>query len=318
MKYFPYLRGKQFELIALRDMCEFIEEDSIISPIIEPIKTTNSTLIKTLKLLKDENVIVNFILNPKEGDLKFNGLEENLSEFWDIINIFDNIIPTFIIDDQLNWQNLNNCLIDYPLNNISLIIQNHPSSINSFLSFIEVNNIINIFLNDENSSRRIKRDIRDKCEAIILLADRFNQKEKNVDYISNIDEFFSDDHLYYMDEGYNGISDYLTIGSKYTDGGFLPYAVAIHLTYFDINEKLRMHHFVSDTNDFYDDTPNKVNEALKKLIDFAETHNINTKAVEEFKKIHKYESYPGLGAIKKLSILNHIELMYRYFVSELL
>ena len=47
--YFPYLRGRQFELIALR---ELLENDLIgdkIIPIIEPIKPT-PTLAKTLRL----------------------------------------------------------------------------------------------------------------------------------------------------------------------------------------------------------------------------------------------------------------------------
>ena len=47
--YFPYLRGRQFELIALRDLVEKgVLSDKII-PIIEPVKLS-STLIKTIEL----------------------------------------------------------------------------------------------------------------------------------------------------------------------------------------------------------------------------------------------------------------------------
>lgn len=46
--YFPYLRGRQFELIALRDLVEKgVLSDKII-PIIEPVKLS-STLIKTIE-----------------------------------------------------------------------------------------------------------------------------------------------------------------------------------------------------------------------------------------------------------------------------
>ena len=51
--YFPYLRGRQFELIALR---ELLEDDLIgnkIVPIIEPIKPT-STLAKTLSFYSEK------------------------------------------------------------------------------------------------------------------------------------------------------------------------------------------------------------------------------------------------------------------------
>ena len=40
VKYYPYLRGKQYEFLALRAMCEelSIEELSKLHPIIEPVK----------------------------------------------------------------------------------------------------------------------------------------------------------------------------------------------------------------------------------------------------------------------------------------
>ena len=46
--YFPYLRGRQFELIALRELLENVRISENIIPIIEPINPS-STLMKTLK-----------------------------------------------------------------------------------------------------------------------------------------------------------------------------------------------------------------------------------------------------------------------------
>lgn len=46
--YFPYLRGRQFELIALRELLENDRMSEKIIPIIEPINPS-STLLKTLK-----------------------------------------------------------------------------------------------------------------------------------------------------------------------------------------------------------------------------------------------------------------------------
>ena len=46
--YFPYLRGRQFELIALRELVEKGVLSSRIVPIIEPVKLS-STLIKTIE-----------------------------------------------------------------------------------------------------------------------------------------------------------------------------------------------------------------------------------------------------------------------------
>jgi len=50
--YFPYLRGRQFELIALRELLEKDLINGSVTPIIEPIKLS-STLTKTLSLYID-------------------------------------------------------------------------------------------------------------------------------------------------------------------------------------------------------------------------------------------------------------------------
>lgn len=67
----------------------------------------------------------------------------------------------------------------------------------------------------------------------VLLDNRFKKQERNVDYQAYTDDFFSDDHIYYSDDGFVGFSDYSVIGDEYSDGGFAPYAVAIHIVYFN-------------------------------------------------------------------------------------
>ena len=76
--YYPYLRGKQFELIALRDLTDLISENKTkISPIIEPIKIS-STLEKTLLDFKNKDINFTLIINPQVGDLT-NQYDEILS-----------------------------------------------------------------------------------------------------------------------------------------------------------------------------------------------------------------------------------------------
>lgn len=79
----------------------------------------------------------------------------------------------------------------------------------------------------------------------VLLADKFNKQDRNNDYIAADDEPFSEDHLYYLEDGYVGFSDYSVVGHEYSDTGFAPYAVAIHIVYFDTDNSLRVKHFVS-------------------------------------------------------------------------
>ena len=67
--YFPYLRGRQFELIALRELVEKGVLSSRITPIIEPVKLS-STLIKTIETYGANSKQLAIITNPKVGSFE--------------------------------------------------------------------------------------------------------------------------------------------------------------------------------------------------------------------------------------------------------
>ena len=50
--YYPYFRGKQNELIAIRELSQLIAESNFV-PIIEPVKEQLSGLIRALDSLRD-------------------------------------------------------------------------------------------------------------------------------------------------------------------------------------------------------------------------------------------------------------------------
>lgn len=65
--YFPYLRGRQYELLALRELIENDRLSDNIIPIIEPVKIT-STLLSTIKTFINNNNKMIIIRNPKVGN----------------------------------------------------------------------------------------------------------------------------------------------------------------------------------------------------------------------------------------------------------
>lgn len=314
MKYYPYLRGKQFELIALREMCPFTADKGIVSPIIEPVKKGNSTLSKTIECLKENDIDFNLILNPQDGDHKKNDGEfDALVDFvLPIIGDYAHFHPALIIDETVNIAWILDTISTRHLADVTLIINQLPKDEAAIRRILDSGAISRFVLSQTDSSvRRLSRRFRTLGE-IIMLEDKFNSKTKNADYATPDDEPFSEDHLFFEEEGYSGFADYLTIGNVYTDGGFLPYAVAIHLTYFE-GDNIRVHHFVSDSNDDNEDVPGKVAEALAKLVPFIDARDMRTVACDQFRHIQSTGAYPGLGSIKKLSILNHIELVYDFF-----
>ena len=64
--YFPYLRGRQNELLCLRELLEAEKLGEKIVPIIEPVRF-NSTLFSTLTKFIDMHRNIIIIVNPKLG-----------------------------------------------------------------------------------------------------------------------------------------------------------------------------------------------------------------------------------------------------------
>jgi len=306
--YFPYLRGKQFELIALRELSTLFSNNlDKISPIIEPVKSS-STLKSCLKELADKNVNFNVIINPREGDL--------VSRHEEIPEILESSIPTGYNNYQLgiivdSWaeQNLG-LLIDYVnglnLNNqgVSLI---HKAEINQD-NIILLNDSFNVVYNIiyfSKTSRRYYREF--DLGTLVSLDDYFQVQLRNADYLNRVSDF-SNEYRYYQQDNFAGFSDFLTIGDNYSESGFLPRAVAIHLSYIDDN-RIKVRHFVSDSNEDVTDVAGKFSEALEKLIQWCNEENLNTIAINEFRDLNQRGHFPGLGTLKKLSIMNHIELV---------
>ena len=195
------------------------------------------------------------------------------------------------------------------MNNI-LIINNDINCLNIYSSEITKIEPLYTLIPDESLFRRKSKGNK------ILLADRFNKRDRNADYINAEDEVFTEDHLYYKEEGYKGFADYSIIGSNFSESGFAPYAVAIHIVYFDAENILRVKHFVSDSNDDIRNPAMKFYEAVKKLNEWKHNSESNSYALGEFEKYYKNEGYPGLGTAKKLSLMHHIEIVSRYLDGE--
>ena len=152
----------------------------------------------------------------------------------------------------------------------------------------------------------------------ILLDDKFNKKSRNQDYIDEPDEFYSNDHLYYEEDGYIGFSDYSIIGNEYSESGFAPYAVAIHIVYFDDDREMRVRHFVSKDNEDINDPAGKFYQALEQMVEWNKTKKLDTLGIRTFEKIYNEQSYPGLGVVKKLSLMHHIELIGQYLDGDII
>lgn len=318
--YFPYLRGRQNELLCLRELVDKELLSRHIIPIIEPVRYS-STLFSTIKKFIMANKDIIIIRNPSVGNYnndisgmndKINSQESDtkkkqiLKELEENQRLLDDphVINGYICDQIV----VNECLKkNISVENI-VLINTDFSNLNSY----EDNGDL---LNAKYTIIPKDEDFHDVVQGnVIVLEDSLKKAKRNQDYLDNIDELFSKAHMTYSKRGYKGYSDYSIVGEAYDESGFAPVAVAIHILYFDEKKYLRVHHFVSDTikNDY--NTPKKFGEAMKNLIEWEHFNSIpKTYGFSCLLKYYEKGKFPGLGLTKKYCIMHHLELIGKYF-----
>jgi hypothetical protein len=309
--YYPYFRGKQFELITIREIAQLLSESGFV-PIIEPVKAALLGVERTLKAICEANGRAIVIINPDYGDHAHKG--EDIS---------------FLLRDVF---------IDEP--NISAgILLNEQTSVVQTIAYYEQHKphkpvfIHSGFMQHKELAEKLGEDITKSTHVFlekycgklyrkhfrgstrILLRDGF-EKRRNADH-PDLEEF-SDLHVTFQEEDMDGFGDFLIVGDDYSESGGPAYAVAIHLTFIDDtkDDAMFIRHFISDTKDTPTDPAGKFGQALQKLINTLDSGNskiIESSAITEFRELHAKQHFPGLGYVKKLSMKHHIETLANYF-----
>ncbi len=309
--YYPYLRGKQFELLALREFVTNYAGTCHVFPIIEPVKTSFNSMKLAIKKLNEVKVPFALIINPKKGELvgKFETvlaeLDEVLSEaIW---------TPAYIVDYR-NSKGISANITEQNYSSVMLICDDSVDTNQAaFKQLLELDQVLKVVFADNN--RSFKRELSRLQKEAIRIDDKFNAQKRNSDYENIPEEQFSEEVFYYKEDNFAGFSDYTVLSSEYIDGGMLPKALAIHFTY-QKNKEIWIRHFVSDTNDDNSNIQGKFAEAAVKAIGFFEQLPFTNNAIEELKRYYTTEQYPGLGVLKKLSIKSHLELINNILTSQ--
>jgi len=316
--YFPYVRGRQYELLALRELATNNLLSNFVTPIVEPVKLS-PTLVNMMKEYIKAKQPISIIRNPVVGTFMSDwhdvqdqsreaGYKQRFSEQYE-----DSVIIKSLIM-QRNAKSLLDLWYKNGVNKADLLVINTDRDyLNLYEEEFETVIPRYVLMPDESVFRRKIRHHK------VLLDDKFEKRDRNADYQDIEDEFFSDDHLYYNEDGFVGFSDYSVVGNEYLEAGFAPYAVAIHIVYFALDRTLRVRHFVSDSNEDITNPALKFYEAVSKLAAWynADPHPVEiTVGLQTFLQHYEQQSYPGLGTVKKLSLMHHLELMGKYLSKE--
>jgi hypothetical protein len=301
--YYPYFRGKRFELLLLRERASLFG-DNTIHPIIEPVRNAISSLRNTARELVNHKTQFVLVINPQCGELKTNPrpiFELVQAE----LNEYSGLSLGYVVTAETDDDKLKRELKNYSSFNISIIHYGYADGKGLAAMLSGLSNIKEHIFIDGYAGNLYRKNFENCDKPRILIRDGFKIR-RNDAYPAT--EHFSDLHLTYPSEGMQGFGDFLIIGEEYRDKGFAAYAVVIHLTYLNKDNDMHIKHFISDRTGSTADPAGKFGEACSKLVS-----EINSRDSEIYVSdaCNEYMGMPyrGLGFLKKLSMQHHLELI---------
>ena len=203
--YHPYFRGKQFELITIRETAKLLAQSNFI-PIIEPVREALGGLQRTLKTVFDVNGKAVVIVNPGHGDHHEDGtgISALLKKYY-LGN--DSIVAGILLKNDMGLGEALECY------------EQHKTHTPTFVhaGFTEAKALAealgdklpetrNVFF-EAYCGKLYRKHFAESTR--ILLRDGF-KRQRNADY--QLLDKFSDLHVTFADEGMNGFGDFLIVG----------------------------------------------------------------------------------------------------------
>jgi hypothetical protein len=309
--YHPYFRGKQYELITIREMADLFAR-SHFRPIIEPVKESLVGLEKALTAVVDAEARATVIVNPHHGDLSSAGQSVTgllRQEFLGLPAISAGIL----LKQETTLHEALSCYEEHRDHSPVFVHDGFAEAkrLVEKLGKLTKENMHVFF--EESCGKLYQKHFAGATR--ILLRDGF-ERMRNRDYEPIAP--FSDLHITYPDENMDGFGDFLIVGNSYSESGGPAYAIAIHITFIDSDQddSMWIHHFKSERQDSPADPAGKFGEALSSMIkelNRPKCKIVETGAIQEFRTLHQRGHFPGLGHVKKLSMNHHIETLAAFF-----
>ncbi|BDZ29799.1 sce7725 family protein [Lactiplantibacillus sp. WILCCON 0030] len=299
MTYYPYFRGRMYDLLALKTLAEQQQLGPKIIPIIEPVRDSKE-LQQTVQCLIDQQQPFSVVANPQ---VSVYGLNHTKLYPLPALNELPFYHPSAILAADFSSD-----FLTTTHGQTSLLVATNYPLLKAYQHTTMLKRVSGVLIPDE---ARLQQLVGDRA---ILLTDPLTFRAHVADYAELTDEFFTAANWVTPPFGTQGYGDYSVVGSVYFDKGMPSRAIALHLIYVTASGQLRLHHFVSDSNDQMRGQKQKFFEALQKLVDWAPAHLTGLNATPALAELLAYQTgtkFPGLGIIKKLALMHHIQLIHR-------
>lgn len=307
--FFPLLRSKRFEVLALVAVTPDLVASRNVLPIVEPTKSEWTNLKKAL----DAGLEMGIIVNPQVGDYsppqpRARRVQHPFPPTSAQVFTHANAIPTLIIHGQSTVADVAQFGRGFVGKKMILVNEApvFPTAVQSPLATALALRPAYWVVRRRSSAPSMR------VASNVDLTNNLIRQANNGLY--PFDEFYSDRNITIRtDPIYGHFGDYSIVGEDYSDGGGRANNVALHHVYtIGPNPSLlRIRHYVSAT---HPDVATMWFDALSKLV--ADLSNLSvlsplndTSVLAEYRAKHASRAFPGLGKMKELALRHHLLLM---------
>lgn len=311
--YYPYLYARRGEVLAFRDVMSQLKADNTVVPVLEPVSSDISSLRLALEAAKKAAQPAYLVLNPALGKFK-EVTAETKAWMADALSIAQSnpfVRPAILIGPNETLAHLRTYVKAWGGREAGVILRGNNLSANVIAAETAGKfSKAMYFLTGGTPTPSVLAAFGSKnC---VLVEDRFLVQPSNALY-KGIEQF-TGMHLTYKKMGYGGFSDYTGLAAKFREGGSLPAAVAIHLTFYETKTReVSIEHFVSTSKLASDrDLPKKMREAIAAVVAARTRHGDSfglSAAYKLYMDAHAKKSDVSLQKSKRWSVGHHMDLM---------
>jgi hypothetical protein len=303
--YFPYLRGKQFEMEALLGVPMAVYQNTL--PIVEPVNTSSDRFYLRMAQQGRPLALIMNPQHPQRGRMAISVVQAGLVN--GPLRTHTSLTLGFIIDQNSSLTDLQTFLTSNPSNSKIVIFRYNPiPALLANISSIISSHPVTYLVFDDNKTSSRTRGAFSWHHSLVLITDGFQRQERNSDYPPF--SFFDSNALNYRADGFVGIGDYLSIGDHFQDGGSLPKVVTLHYT-IPTSSGIEMHHFSSTVNASVQGLVGpKFGEACAALVSSMSVASaLTSSGTLKYQDWDARNHNPRLGEAKQASLQHHIEVL---------
>ncbi len=228
--YFPYLHGKQKEVLALRHLAPVLGPEGKLQPVLEPVRQAATSMRHTLEACEAHRLQVWLVVNPMQQDFELLAPVQTLEwgrRLFTSLSRRQWIHPTLMLGPALTPDVVRRFLQMFPARPVGVVVGPDSPPLSEVMGLLAGAQVRMVFFKSSEPTPRAR--VAAGNAGCVWVEDR--HLPENHELRASERHPFTSRHLTYRSDGFAGFSDYTTLPSRADSPDLASRIVAFRLSY---------------------------------------------------------------------------------------